>query len=109
MNAHGSKWIRPVRRRAIYRRDGNACVYCRRPPPLTLDHLVPRALGGGNETENLVTCCRSCNRARSTLPLRAWFRVLRARGVVTRRMGARIRRLVRKSLRIEAFSHGVVR
>ena len=28
MNAHGSKWIRPKKRWAIYKRDGGVCAYC---------------------------------------------------------------------------------
>jgi hypothetical protein len=73
----GSKWIRQDKRWAIYMRDGFACAYCERsafvdgdpPAPLTLDHLHPRELGGGNEATNLVTACRACNTARATTPL----------------------------------------
>ncbi len=66
-NKHGSKWIRPERRRAIYARDNWQCVYCGADDSLTLDHVVPRAEGGGNESENLVTACLSCNSSRKTL------------------------------------------
>jgi 5-methylcytosine-specific restriction endonuclease McrA len=49
-------------RRAVLRRDGYACQYCGavtlRP---TLDHVVPRRLGGGATWTNLVTACRACN------------------------------------------------
>lgn len=74
MNKHGSKWIRPEKRLAIYIRDGWDCVYCRTVFPLgrdlTLDHIVPRSLGGGNDAANLVTCCLSCNSSRQDAPLR---------------------------------------
>ena len=49
-------------RRAVLRRDGYTCQYCGavtvRP---TLDHVVPRWLGGGTTWTNLVTACRDCN------------------------------------------------
>jgi 5-methylcytosine-specific restriction endonuclease McrA len=49
-------------RRAIHRRDAYTCQYCgavvTRP---TLDHVVPRRLGGGASWTNLVTACRECN------------------------------------------------
>jgi 5-methylcytosine-specific restriction endonuclease McrA len=49
-------------RRAVLRRDGYSCQYCgvltTRP---TLDHVVPRRLGGGTTWTNLVTACRDCN------------------------------------------------
>ena len=67
MNTHGMNWIRQERRLAIYIRDGFTCVYCTRdlrdvaPGELTLDHLMPRERGGGNESTNLVTACRACN------------------------------------------------
>ena len=69
------QWIRSTTRLAVYLRDGFACVYCGRsgrgesPVPLTLDHLVPRSLGGGNHVSNLATACRSCNCSRRALPL----------------------------------------
>ena len=61
----GSNWIRKARRWAIYMRDSWTCVYCEREDvALTLDHVHPRELGGGNETSNLVTACRACNTAK---------------------------------------------
>jgi len=49
-------------RRAILRRDKYTCQYCgettMRP---TLDHVLPRRLGGGSSWTNLVTACRDCN------------------------------------------------
>lgn len=57
-------------REFVYMRDGYECVYCSRylyeeyvrgDECLTIDHALPRALGGTNEADNLVCCCRSCN------------------------------------------------
>lgn len=101
-NAHGSKWIRPEKRLAIYARDGHACVYCGAEDHLTLDHVTPRELGGGHEAGNLVTACLHCNSARQDLPLRAWLQTLRDEGVNTDGMAARIRRQTRTELDMAA-------
>jgi 5-methylcytosine-specific restriction endonuclease McrA len=46
----------------IFRRDKYTCQYCgARGLNLTLDHVVPRRLGGTHSWENLVTACESCN------------------------------------------------
>lgn len=71
-------WIRPVKRLAIYLRDGFVCVYCGRDlthahaHDVTLDHLEPRSNGGDNHESNLVTACKSCNCARGDRALKAW-------------------------------------
>lgn len=66
----GSKWITKVRRRRIYARDGHRCVYCGElAEKLTLDHVKPRSAGGTNVSENLVTACMVCNRARGHTPV----------------------------------------
>lgn len=80
--ASGGKWIQPVKRLAIYLRDGMACVYCgatpdalgnRKPATLTLDHLLPQSYGGSNKEGNLVTCCKACNCKRGNMSLADWL------------------------------------
>ncbi|MEN6307195.1 MAG: HNH endonuclease [Anaerohalosphaeraceae bacterium] len=51
-------------RRNIFARDGNRCQYCGKKYPtseLSLDHIVPRTLGGGNAWDNIVCACTKCN------------------------------------------------
>jgi hypothetical protein len=53
----------------ILNRDNNTCRYCGRKPPeveLTVDHVVPVALGGGDEPANLVAACKDCNAGKSS-------------------------------------------
>jgi 5-methylcytosine-specific restriction endonuclease McrA len=50
-----------VNRNRIFKRDGNQCMYCGSKKELTLDHVLPKSRGGGNEWTNLVTCCSKCN------------------------------------------------
>ena len=57
----------------ILKRDGFRCVYCgaRAADGTTLhvDHVVPRARGGGDRPENLITACDRCNLGKSDVPL----------------------------------------
>jgi 5-methylcytosine-specific restriction endonuclease McrA len=49
-------------RREIFRRDNYSCQYCgKRAASLTVDHILPRHLGGREIWTNLVTACSSCN------------------------------------------------
>ncbi len=51
-------------RRNIYARDRNRCQYCGkkyRTSELSLDHIVPRSMGGKTTWENLVCACTECN------------------------------------------------
>ncbi len=49
-------------RREIFRRDNYTCQYCgKRAASLTVDHIIPRHLGGKEIWTNLVTACSSCN------------------------------------------------
>lgn len=53
----------------ILRRDNHACRYCGASAPdvpLTVDHVVPVALGGLDDPSNLVTACRDCNAGKSS-------------------------------------------
>jgi 5-methylcytosine-specific restriction endonuclease McrA len=49
-------------RKNILRRDGYKCAYCGRSDiPLTVDHVFPKARGGEDSWENLITACTICN------------------------------------------------
>ncbi|OBJ62511.1 HNH endonuclease [Mycobacterium asiaticum] len=55
----------------ILRRDNHQCRYCGGAAPdveLTVDHVVPTALGGSDEPSNLVAACRDCNGGKSSVP-----------------------------------------
>lgn len=48
----------------IFRRDNKTCRYCGATAPdvrITIDHVVPVALGGDDKPSNLVTACFDCN------------------------------------------------
>jgi len=57
-------------RRTIFARDDYTCQYCGyRGKDLTVDHVLPKRLGGSDDWENLVTCCRKCNLKKGDKPL----------------------------------------
>lgn len=56
----------------VFKRDLFTCQYCGATPPdavLEVDHIEPRAEGGGDEEGNLVTACFDCNRGKAAIPL----------------------------------------
>lgn len=57
----------------IYKRDNFQCVYCGASAhdgtTLHVDHVYPRAKGGGNEVFNLASCCSDCNVQKGDRPL----------------------------------------
>jgi len=58
--------VPPRQYAAVARRANHQCEYCLAPEeffnsPFEVEHLVPRARGGGNDTANLALACRNCN------------------------------------------------
>ena len=68
-------------RRNIYARDANHCQYCGRRFPtseLSLDHVVPRSLGGASDWANVVCSCVKCNvRKGGRTPKQAHMKLIR--------------------------------
>lgn len=54
----------------VLRRDDYTCRYCGQSAPdvkLTVDHVLPVALGGGDDPTNLVAACKDCNAGKSSM------------------------------------------
>jgi hypothetical protein len=49
-------------RNYVFQRDGGRCVTCQSSAELQFDHIIPVALGGSSEPENLQVLCGPCNR-----------------------------------------------
>ncbi|HRJ26067.1 MAG TPA: HNH endonuclease [Fimbriimonadaceae bacterium] len=49
-------------RHSVLARDHHTCQYCGvKGKDLTIDHVIPRWMGGPHTWDNLVACCRKCN------------------------------------------------
>jgi len=52
----------PVTKKNILRRDNYTCQYCgKKDGNMTVDHVIPKRLGGEDSWENLVCACLDCN------------------------------------------------
>lgn len=63
-----SNTVGRAKRLQICQRDQYRCHYCNQQfaiGNLEVDHIIPRAKGGSNKDENLITACRHCNRMKS--------------------------------------------
>jgi 5-methylcytosine-specific restriction endonuclease McrA len=70
-----------LNRRNLFARDRNMCQYCGKHFPtseLSIDHVLPRSLGGRDSWENLVCACIKCNaRKGGRTPEQAHMRLTR--------------------------------
>ncbi|NLF49786.1 MAG: HNH endonuclease [Leptolinea sp.] len=59
-----------MNRREVFRRDNWTCQYCgKRSLTLTIDHIIPRHLGGEHSWINVVAACAACNHRKGGKPL----------------------------------------
>lgn len=67
-------------RTLVFRRDKFRCQYCgceKKPKDLTIDHVVPRDLGGDTTWTNCVASCWDCNNVKGNrTPKQAGMRLL---------------------------------
>jgi 5-methylcytosine-specific restriction endonuclease McrA len=56
----------------ILKRDAHTCQYCGRNggERMTIDHVIPKSLGGRTVWENVVSACRACNLKKGNKPPR---------------------------------------
>lgn len=68
-----------LNRREVFRRDNYTCQYCgKHTLELTIDHVIPRHLGGKHIWVNVVAACPACNHRKGGRPLEeANMRLLR--------------------------------
>jgi 5-methylcytosine-specific restriction endonuclease McrA len=60
---------RRLSRREVFVRDNYTCQYCgKETRDLTIDHIVPRFLGGEHTWENLASACKACNQRKAGRP-----------------------------------------
>ena len=62
---HNSKGEIQFNKYNVLLRDNYRCAYCGKfgtPTELTLDHVIPKSLGGKKNWTNTIACCGFCNR-----------------------------------------------
>lgn len=66
-------------RTEVFRRDNYTCQYCgKQTPTLTIDHIIPRHLGGQHTWLNVVAACSACNHRKGGRRLEeSYMRLLR--------------------------------
>jgi 5-methylcytosine-specific restriction endonuclease McrA len=52
---------------------GTQCNYCNAQVPLSIDHVVPKYLGGADSGDNLIYACKSCNSSKGKKDLMEWM------------------------------------
>ena len=57
---------RKLNRRDVFIRDKYTCQYCgKHTKELTIDHVIPRRLGGEHVWDNVVSACKACNQRKA--------------------------------------------
>lgn len=64
-------------RKRVLQRDAYQCVYCGQ-EATQVDHIVPRADGGGHDLDNLVAACARCNGMKGSRSQASFLRMLSA-------------------------------
>lgn len=57
----------------VFKRDGYRCRYCGIEGALTVDHVDLWENGGASVEQNLIACCKRCNRTRGNLEYDQWM------------------------------------
>lgn len=70
---------RKLTKREVFIRDRYTCQYCgKETRELTLDHVIPRHLGGKHDWDNIVSACKACNhRKAGRSPREAGMKLIR--------------------------------
>ena len=72
-----ANWARLQRvRKRILKAQGGRCKYCGctlSRDTATLDHVVPKCLGGSGLQTNLVVACKPCNAKKGCKPPHVWY------------------------------------
>ena len=56
------RWNLQLSKQNVIRRDRGICQYCGKSEgTMTVDHVIPRSLGGADDWKNLVCACSTCN------------------------------------------------
>jgi 5-methylcytosine-specific restriction endonuclease McrA len=71
----GGPWGAEKALRMAFSAHGGACFYCAKvlaEGEMTVDHVEPQKLNGGDSLQNLVLACKPCNAAKAHKPIEAF-------------------------------------
>lgn len=94
-------------RESIFARDKYRCGYCGRQfqrGSLTLDHIIPKSLGGKTTWDNIISACGECNAHKADLPLHKCGMTLKIKPHAPRWMDP-IRNLYKKGRACKSWEH----
>ena len=84
------------------------CVYCGRvlynKKDVTVDHVVPKAKGGKTTEDNLVICCASCNKMKSSKHKNHYIKLMRNNAKIKMGRPGKFKGKIRK---VAYQAHGV--
>lgn len=61
-------------RKSIKEAWNECCAYCgENTENMTIDHIIPQALGGTDELLNVLCCCEDCNRDKGHTEVEIWY------------------------------------
>ncbi len=76
--------ISRFRKKVLFNRDDWSCQYCNKTLTknnITIDHIVPKCMGGQTTWRNCVVCCKTCNKNKGAkLPHETNMRLLKQPG-----------------------------
>jgi 5-methylcytosine-specific restriction endonuclease McrA len=84
-------------------RDGRKCAYCAKPAN-TVDHILPRKLGGKDSYENCVAACGRCNTKKADMLLKDAGFTLRVKPYAPTQYSMFLSRVLTKKDTFEAWS-----
>lgn len=66
----------------VYKRDDYTCRYCNiSGVPMTVDHYLAQKFGGLTTYDNLLTCCRPCNKKKGHKTIEEWKEYCQLKGL----------------------------
>jgi hypothetical protein len=72
-------------RKAVFKRDRFSCQYCGKflkSGQVTVDHIIPKSLGGNSSFQNCVTACYTCNNKKGSRTLEQANMVLMSKPLI---------------------------
>lgn len=54
-------------------RNSDKCAYCGAYDDISIDHMIPRYMGGNDSANNLIRACKRCNSSKGKKDMMEWY------------------------------------